>query len=145
MSIFNKKGRPYRDELSTIEKIADWFIAPLLAQKPLAQSDQTFLEECVFHIHDRVWKRYQATQSFTLPGLYLEVPHMKIQGVGPREVAKDTELWIVANHSMDTPTWHVSYMAGQGGKEVVFELSEDEWFQVLRFVKEYPLPCCHSH
>jgi hypothetical protein len=69
-----------------------------------------------------------------MPGLFYTAPLLKIQGLGYRNVEKDTVL-MVRKDSRDE-FYDVEFFGGQGGAEQVFHLSNSEWYQIAPLLEE---------
>jgi hypothetical protein len=116
-----------------------WFIQPMLDKTPPHIEESAFLET-LWDVKSRIYTAFQVERAFAMPGLYLEVPHTKFYGRGPRQVKPGDALLIRDEPS--TECLHVSLITSSE-EEHTFELTETEWHSIERFVTEVEDPCSH--
>lgn len=133
MGIF-KRGRPYRNELTYLQKIAKWFFTPLLQYKPEDLSKQAYLEQ-LFHTKYRRIDQYESRRVFLMPGLFAELPTRHVPDEKARRVERRQRLFV--RHDTRSPdSFQVSFFSGQGGAEVVYELTANEWNRIKTCLKK---------
>lgn len=121
-----RKPRPDPITQGSLANIYKWFIGPLvLNQKPERQDMREFME-MIFDFKNREIVRYVAKRDFVCPGLLYLAPAMKVQGIGYRDVKAGTELW-VRKDARNPDSIDVEFMGGQGGKDLVYQLTLSEW------------------
>jgi hypothetical protein len=140
-----KKPRPDPMSEGNLERIFKWFFRPLMLYKPADfemngelvknVSNQEWLEY-LFHLNERDITRYRAREDFKMPGLFMERPHRKIQGIGHRWVLKSQEMWV--RKDAREQVYHVEFNGGRGDAEQVFELDEFEWNSVAAKLEVVP-------
>lgn len=111
-----------------LKKIWDLFIAPMARNAPVQEDTKRFLDK-VFCVDTREIQSYKAKSFFSMPGLKVEAPHVKIQGIGYRGVNKDKILTVRTDSTMPDCV-DVEYLAGQGAAIQWYQLSRSEWEKI---------------
>lgn len=75
--------------------------------------------------------QYEAKSPFLLPGLLYVAGAVKIQGIGYKQIAAGTKMWVRVD-SRQPSLIDVECHGGQGEAEQVFALSESEWTSIQR-------------
>ena len=140
MGFLNKKGRPFRNEKGALRQIYQWFIKPMLDHAPRHIEDEVYLE-ALWGVKQKVFTLCRAAKSFNLPGLYLEVANTKFFGRGDRQIWEGDML--LTRRDPVLGRVHVSVLAWDDDDELTFELTEQEWSSIKRFVTEVEDPCNH--
>ncbi len=107
--------------LSDIYKL---FFGKLTQYKPHEMTLQEW-NETLFDVKNRDIQMYEATKAFKMPGLYYVAPLVKIQGLGFRAIPEKTILF--ARTETRSENVDVEVFAGQGKKDLVFCLTNNEW------------------
>lgn len=105
------------------------FFGPMLQYKPHDMDMKAFLEDVVFDIKHREIIRYKARESFVMPGLLYVAPMVRIQGLGYRDVAAGTELFVRFD-ARNPESVDIEFQGGQGGADQWLNLSRSEWYRV---------------
>jgi hypothetical protein len=128
LSTKRRSGRPWKDELTQLEIIARYFIKPLLDHKPEELSDHVYLE-AIFATTERLIGKYQAKKTIEkIPGPWVE-GRIRIQGIGYRKAPKGTIFFV--RHDIKKPNaFEVSFIGGQHGQELCYELTRAEWLKL---------------
>lgn len=120
---------PRRAEKDPILRtIWDLFIAPLARNAPVQEDTKRFLDR-VFCVDTRDIQSYKARRSFSMPGLKVEAPHIKIQGIGYRGVSEGKILTVRTDSTMPDCV-DVEYLAGQGSALQWYQLTYLEWEKI---------------
>lgn len=120
---------PRRAEKDPILKaIWDLFIAPLARNAPIQEDTKRFLDR-IFCVDTRDIQSYKARHSFVMPGLKVEAPGVKIQGIGYRGVSKDKIITVRTDSTMPNCV-DVEYLAGQGSALQWYQLTHMEWEKI---------------
>jgi hypothetical protein len=121
-------------EEGSIKEIYRLFILPLNQYKPPEYNLQHWHNE-LFGNDVRTLTPYRVKAPFKMPGLLYERPFIKVQGIGYRDVKEDQELMVrfdlERNNEID-----VEYFGGQGQREQVFCLSNEEWSYIRQFLQK---------
>lgn len=133
-----RKPRPEPITQGSLADIYKHFFGKLLIYKP-PQMELNDWMETLFHFRERDIIRYEAVTPFKMPGLFCQAPHVKVQGIGYRQVEVGTPIFVRLD--LATPnSIDVEFMGGQGGADQVFNLSGDEWRRVARHLREAERP-----
>ena len=127
----NKKPHPLEE--GCLKQIYEIFVKPFLIYKPELMNQKEWQEQC-WNTRDVDIIRYKALHAFKLPGLYLEAPLRKVQGLGYRKVLSGNILEM--RKDINQTTCDVEFHGGD--KEQVFELTDDEWNRIMPLLKEMP-------
>lgn len=117
-----------------LKQIAELFIKPLLMYKPKQLSLKEYLKQ-LFHVDTRTIHKYRVKRKFKMPGLYLERPGVKIQGIGHRDMKSKMMLW-VRRDSTELDKIHIEFNGGVGNKDQVFELDYREWISIEPYIRK---------
>lgn len=131
-----RKPRNHPLDEGSLQEIMDFFVEPLIKHKPAQLDLLRWLEEIVFLTDERVIQSFKVVRPFKMPGLFRIIPSKPIQGFGPRSVFAGSVIWV--RRDVTTPYYDVEAFIGQGKKEVVFMLDEDEWSYVVRHLEPIP-------
>lgn len=108
-----------------LRDIWELFIAPLARNAPLHEDPKRYIDQ-VFCVDTRDIQSYKARNDFIMPGLKVEAPHLKIQGIGYRGVSKDKVITVRTDSTMPDCV-DVEYLAGQGSALQWYQLTRMEW------------------
>ncbi len=128
LSSNKRSGRPWNDELTQLEVIAEIFIKVLLRRCPEEVSEHVFLEE-LFGIKERLIGKFKSKEKFEMPGLFCESPIIRIQGIGYRHVRRN-QILHVRQDSKTPQKYEISFFGGVGGAEQWFELGVSDWLRL---------------
>lgn len=70
------------------------FIQPFIQYKPPAMPFIAYINNVLFHLHERSIREYRVLNSFKMPGLYRKAPLVSIQYYGRRDVTPEDRLWV---------------------------------------------------
>ncbi len=129
-----RKPRPDPYSEGSLALIDKYFFRPLIVYKP-EQSTLSEWYEFLFDYKHRDITRYVAQAAFTIPGILYLAPLMKVQGVGYKDVAIGTELY-VRKDARHPDIVDVEFQGGPGGAAQVFCLTALEWLRVQPFCRE---------
>lgn len=118
-------GRPDPMKEGVAEQIYKWFLGKLVFQKPESLSIKEWLEE-LFDTRSRDIVRWRVVKPFRMPGLLYVAGTVKVQGIGYRDIREKTFLW-ARTDARQPDSVDVEVNAGQGQKEHVYNLTENEW------------------
>jgi len=82
------------DKEGSLRRIFELFIEPLLKYKPEDWELREFISSYFFNAEERTIEKKKAAQDFKMPGALKVLPTRAIRGVGQRQIAKGSELWI---------------------------------------------------
>jgi hypothetical protein len=128
------KKRPDPITEGSLRQIYDWFLGKLIQYKPDTMPLADWMEY-LFDIKNRDITRYITKNSFRMPGLLCATPHVKIQGIGYRDVPKGAVIY-VRKDARAPDSVDVEWLGGQGKADRVFSLSASEWAWVELSVEE---------
>lgn len=134
LSTNKKRGRPFRDELTALEFIAEHFLAPLVEDHcPASMTKFAFVEQ-LFGLGVRFVGKFKAKRRFIVPGVFVDSPCNKIPGFGFREVPKDAI--VIVRYDLRTPkVYDFSACIGVGEKEHWYEMQREQWLKIARFLE----------
>lgn len=127
-----KIHNPYAE--GSLQKIYDWYIAPLLKYKP---ADMPYAEwmKVIFNYATRDIIRYRVKRRFKLPGLFRLAAAAPVQGLGHRMLAKGDYI-LVRFDSTQPDAIDVEALVGQGQKDSTFLLSEAQFDSIRTYLEE---------
>lgn len=111
-----------------LKRIWELFIAPMAAAAPDQDNTKEFLE-LLFCVDTRDIVSYKVVKDFTMPGLKVEAPGVRIQGIGYRLVTQD-KIITVRTDSTNKNAVDVEYFAGRGSAHQLYQLSNSEWEKI---------------
>lgn len=135
--MFRRKRRaaePFQE--GSLGEIYKLFLGKLNVYKPLDMTLQEW-HEVLFDTKYRDIVMYETTKPFKMPGLYCQAPHVKIQGIGYRDIPVGTILYVRTDGR--TGIVDVESFAGPGKKDQIFSLSTSEWNTVAPHVRHFVL------
>jgi hypothetical protein len=129
LSSRRKGGRPWKDELSNLKVIAEYFIKPMMETCPSELSPHVYLEQ-LFCVRERLIGKFKVKKTiYRVPGLYCESSTIRIQGVGYRRANRDTVLTV--RHDITNPdVFDVCFTGGQYNQELWYQMTRSEWLSM---------------
>lgn len=93
--------------------------------------------EHFFHVKERDIQEYICVKNMNIPGYFVLAPFVLIQGGGYRKIKKG-QVVLIRQDITDKDSIDIEVFSGQGGKNQVFRLTEDQWKKVRRFFVVLP-------
>lgn len=118
-----KKEKPI--DQGSLRALAKFF-EPLIKSRPDHIPFRDWLENVIFHVHERTIEAYVTLQGFRMPGSYYWLPTKPIQGYGRRAIKPGTEI-IARFDSRQPDVVDVETITKQREQPRVFRLTRDEW------------------
>lgn len=107
---------------SALKKIAEWFIKPLMRSKPRSMSSQDFIQNTIFNLDKRAFKRYKVMTSF------------RFLGVPNEEISKGTRLLVVYD---ETRRLYAIQELTDHSESTIYLANEHEWHNNKQWLKAY--------
>ena len=113
----------------SLKQIFDFFFKKLLIRyRRENQSAQEYLED-LFDVDNRNISMWQARRQFKMPGLYYIAGNIKVQGIGYRQVEKETILWL-REDNRNKNYLDIEFLGGVGKESHVFCITSSEWNKI---------------